>query len=29
MNIIPDVPIFTAAVDRELDEHGYIRARPG
>ena len=21
----PDVPIFTAAVDRELDEHGYIR----
>jgi uracil phosphoribosyltransferase len=20
----PDVPIFTAAVDRELDEHGYI-----
>jgi uracil phosphoribosyltransferase len=21
----PDVPIYTAAVDRELDEHGYIR----
>jgi uracil phosphoribosyltransferase len=21
----PDVPVFTAAVDRELDEHGYIR----
>jgi uracil phosphoribosyltransferase len=21
----PDVPIFTAAVDRQLDEHGYIR----
>ncbi len=21
----PDVPIFTAAIDRELDEHGYIR----
>jgi uracil phosphoribosyltransferase len=20
----PDVPIYTAAVDRELDEHGYI-----
>ena len=21
----PDVPVFTAAVDRDLDEHGYIR----
>jgi uracil phosphoribosyltransferase len=21
----PDVPVYTAAVDRELDEHGYIR----
>ena len=21
----PDVPVFTAAIDRELDEHGYIR----
>jgi uracil phosphoribosyltransferase len=21
----PDVPIFTAAIDRELDSHGYIR----
>ncbi|MEZ5660808.1 MAG: uracil phosphoribosyltransferase [Burkholderiaceae bacterium] len=21
----PDVPIYTAAIDRELDEHGYIR----
>ena len=21
----PDVPLFTAAIDRELDEHGYIR----
>ena len=21
----PDVPIFAAAIDRELDEHGYIR----
>lgn len=21
----PDIPIYTAAVDRELDEHGYIR----
>ncbi len=21
----PDVPVFTAAVDRQLDEHGYIR----
>ncbi|AEF40780.1 uracil phosphoribosyltransferase [Hoyosella subflava] len=21
----PDVPLYTAAVDRELDEHGYIR----
>jgi len=21
----PDVPVFTGAVDRELDEHGYIR----
>jgi uracil phosphoribosyltransferase len=21
----PDVPVFTAAVDRELDDHGYIR----
>jgi len=21
----PDVPIFTAALDRELDEHAYIR----
>jgi uracil phosphoribosyltransferase len=21
----PDVPIYTAAVDRQLDEHGYIR----
>ena len=21
----PDVPIFTAAIDRELDDHGYIR----
>jgi uracil phosphoribosyltransferase len=21
----PDVPVFTAAVDRELDSHGYIR----
>lgn len=21
----PDVPIFTGAIDRELDEHGYIR----
>ena len=21
----PDVPIFTAAIDRELDGHGYIR----
>ncbi|MEZ4132927.1 uracil phosphoribosyltransferase, partial [Salmonella enterica] len=20
----PDVPIFTAAIDRELNEHGYI-----
>ncbi len=20
----PDVPIYTAAIDRELDEHGYI-----
>jgi uracil phosphoribosyltransferase len=20
----PDVPIYTAAVDRQLDEHGYI-----
>ena len=21
----PDVPVFTAAIDRQLDEHGYIR----
>ncbi len=21
----PDVPVFTAAIDRCLDEHGYIR----
>ena len=21
----PDVPVFTAAIDRGLDEHGYIR----
>jgi uracil phosphoribosyltransferase len=21
----PDVPVYTAAIDRELDEHGYIR----
>ena len=21
----PDVPLFTAAIDRELDGHGYIR----
>jgi uracil phosphoribosyltransferase len=21
----PDVPIFTGAIDRELDTHGYIR----
>ena len=21
----PDVPVFTAAVDRELDDHAYIR----
>ena len=21
----PDVPVFTAAIDRELDDHGYIR----
>jgi len=21
----PDVPVYTAHVDRELDEHGYIR----
>ena len=21
----PDVPVFTAAMDRELDSHGYIR----
>ncbi len=21
----PDVPVFTASIDRELDEHGYIR----
>ena len=21
----PDVPVFTAAIDRALDEHGYIR----
>ena len=20
----PDIPIFTAAIDRELDDHGYI-----
>jgi uracil phosphoribosyltransferase len=20
----PDVPIYTAAIDRQLDEHGYI-----
>lgn len=24
-NTHPDVPIFTAAIDRELDSHGYIR----
>ena len=21
----PDVPVFTAAIDRQLDDHGYIR----
>jgi uracil phosphoribosyltransferase len=21
----PDVPIYTAAIDRQLDDHGYIR----
>jgi uracil phosphoribosyltransferase len=21
----PDVPVYVAAIDRELDEHGYIR----
>ena len=21
----PDVPVFAGAIDRELDEHGYIR----
>jgi uracil phosphoribosyltransferase len=21
----PDVPVYTAAIDRQLDEHGYIR----
>jgi uracil phosphoribosyltransferase len=24
-DVHPDVPVFTAAIDRELDEHGYIR----
>ncbi len=25
----PDVPVFTGAIDRELDENGYIRPGPG
>jgi uracil phosphoribosyltransferase len=24
-DVHPDVPVYVAAIDRELDEHGYIR----